>query len=466
MAYTTVIQVPSSLNMRLLKGLAKIEPRLAKISEYQCKIVEKGGKPFSRLFSKDFSSGRCEREKCMVCCNPNIRGNSMCNVSDVVYEAVCSQCDDEFRQDQSKPHLGRYIGETYRTLFERCEEHYGALRRFEQKSFMVKHWASSHFDQNTPPEFHFRVIKKHNDPLSRKIHVAVRINSSASMNSKSEWGWFKLNRFSIEQSDYEKMKEVVDIEAANKAESETIKSLKLRVSNGNNNLKSSYRKRKAAVSPEPGPEQQSAATEAMSDKNTSFSSLGAKPKKPRNTQGQSSVIPGTVLNTKSCSRKGKNPKKVPMVPNTPSVLAWLEGAKKQDQIVVTSTPTKSEAKGDAADVLNSTVNADVLNLTENAEDEPLIECDASAIAAVSFGTNASSEDCFFNEACDMTDAKNMLGSTENSTDDLLESVCEASVDEISRFYEKNKVSALGNVGTTEVEQFGQTVRFGLSSASV
>ena len=134
-------------------------------------------------------------------------------------------------------------------MFERCEEHYGALRRFEQKSFMVKHWASSHFDQNTPPEFHFRVIKKHNDPLSRKIHVAVRINSSASMNSKSEWGWFKLNRFSIEQSDYEKMKEVVDIEAANKAESETIKSLKLRVSNCDNNLKPSYRKRKAAVSP-------------------------------------------------------------------------------------------------------------------------------------------------------------------------------------------------------------------------
>ena len=257
------------------------------------------------------------------------------------------------------------------------------------------------------------------------------------MNSKSEWGGFKLNRLSIEQSDYEKMKEVVDIEAANKAESETIKSLKLRVSNCDIKLKSSYRKRKAAVSSEPGPEEQSATTKAMPAKNNnSFTSLGAKPKKPRNTQGQSSVIPGTIVNARDCSRKGKTTRKVPMVVTTPSVLAWLESARKETDEIVTSTPTKNETKSDASQVLNS---------TENNGAEPLPECDASAIGAMSFGSNASSEDCFFNEACDVTDAKKELGSSENSTDGMLKSVCEASVDEISKFYEKNKVSALGNV---------------------
>ena len=56
--YSTVMQVPSTADGRLLKGLARIEPRLAKISGYQCKLIEKGGMPLSRMFYKDFSSGK------------------------------------------------------------------------------------------------------------------------------------------------------------------------------------------------------------------------------------------------------------------------------------------------------------------------------------------------------------------------------------------------------------------------
>ena len=57
-----------------------------------------------------------------------------------------------------------------------------------------------------PPKFRFNVVKKHKDPLSRLIHEAVRITDRASMNSKSEWGGFKIARLSVDPPEWEKRK--------------------------------------------------------------------------------------------------------------------------------------------------------------------------------------------------------------------------------------------------------------------
>ena len=96
-----------------------------------------------------------------MCINQDLKGNSLCKASDVVYEAVCEICDKLYRQDPSKSHLGRYVGKTYRTLYERSAEHAKALRRFDPNSFMVKHWAKEHFDLNLAPKFKFKVYRKH-----------------------------------------------------------------------------------------------------------------------------------------------------------------------------------------------------------------------------------------------------------------------------------------------------------------
>ena len=307
--YSTVMQVPSTADGRLLKGLARIEPRLAKISGYQCKLIEKGGMPLSRMFSKDFSSGKCSRNDCNVCCNPNLKGNTMCKVSDVVYEAVCESCEKLYRQDESKPHLGKNVGESYRTLYERSGEHFKALRRFDHNSFMVKHWANVHFDQNSAPIFHFKVVKKHFEPLSRKVHEAVRIASLASMNSKSEWGGFKLNRLAVEISEYERLKDIAADEAATKAEGETIESLKNRVQNLGTNVSSSCRKRKGTMVSVTG-----------SDQGCSDAELGAKPKK-RTCVTTSTTEPAPVPANPRKSKKGMaaTTKK-----KNPSVAAWLK----------------------------------------------------------------------------------------------------------------------------------------------
>ena len=123
MDYSTVMQVPSSSDGRLLKALASIDPRLAKCSNYQVKLVERSGKPLSWLFSKDFSDGKCSRSDCHVSSNTDLKGPSLCKVPDVVYESVCVLCDEEFKRNPNEHHKGRYIGESYRSLYERTNEH-------------------------------------------------------------------------------------------------------------------------------------------------------------------------------------------------------------------------------------------------------------------------------------------------------------------------------------------------------
>ena len=54
-----MMQVPYSEDSKLFKMLAKAEPRLAKLTKYQVKYVERSSKPLKKfLFVKDFSGGK------------------------------------------------------------------------------------------------------------------------------------------------------------------------------------------------------------------------------------------------------------------------------------------------------------------------------------------------------------------------------------------------------------------------
>ena len=73
-------------------------------------------------------------------------------MKNIVYQCVCVDCDDVFKAGDKKVHKGRYIGETYRTLYERAGEHCAALENLDIKGFMFKHWALEHPDLETPPQ--------------------------------------------------------------------------------------------------------------------------------------------------------------------------------------------------------------------------------------------------------------------------------------------------------------------------
>ena len=187
-AYSSIMMVPNSKDGRLLSMLAKAEPRMMKMSGYQIKYSEKSGKALSKCFPKDFSSSKCFRPECAVCINSDSKKSTLCQVKGVVYQAVCVVCDKQHKLNSGSDHKGCYIGETARTLSERANEHKKSLKRYENKSFMFKHWALVHPELLTAPEFKFKVLKCFKDPLSRLVHEAVVIEVKASMNSRGEWG--------------------------------------------------------------------------------------------------------------------------------------------------------------------------------------------------------------------------------------------------------------------------------------
>ena len=94
MQFSSVMMVPSSNSGRLFKMLTKAEPRLAKSSGYQIKLIEKPGRPLTRFFNKSFSSNRCHRTVCAVCSGSELKGPSKFGLKSVVYKGVCQICEE------------------------------------------------------------------------------------------------------------------------------------------------------------------------------------------------------------------------------------------------------------------------------------------------------------------------------------------------------------------------------------
>ena len=142
----------SSEGGKLIKMLAKSEPKLARNSGYQVKLTEKSGKALSKFFSKDVSQSKCHKAWCDVCSLTDSPKPTMCNVKSVVYSATCQLCEKTHSRVSDTRHPGLYIGQTYRTLSERSKEHRLSYRRLEKASFMFKHWVTEHSDIEPPPQ--------------------------------------------------------------------------------------------------------------------------------------------------------------------------------------------------------------------------------------------------------------------------------------------------------------------------
>ena len=160
--------------------LSKAEPRVAKITGYQVKFVEKPGRNLCNMFQKEISQTKYYREDCKVCFNSNPTIPSICQLKGVVYLGICRLCDHKHKNNDQKRHKGIYVGETSRTLSQRAKEHFSALKRLDDSSFMLKH--------SEPPWVWIQSSEKNHYALSKLLHEAVRILKMATLNSKSEWG--------------------------------------------------------------------------------------------------------------------------------------------------------------------------------------------------------------------------------------------------------------------------------------
>ena len=114
----TVLKVPSSKGSRLLKDVVRIEPRLARSTGYQAKLVEKGERPLAKFICLEVLSPRCYMADYIPCKNQKVKGSSLCMTKNIVYEGTCDLCETEYVAHPIKPCKGIHIGQSYRKLYK------------------------------------------------------------------------------------------------------------------------------------------------------------------------------------------------------------------------------------------------------------------------------------------------------------------------------------------------------------
>ena len=116
-----------------------------------------------------------------------------------MYEGVCLDCKEEVQHGlRDELNIGKYVGESSRTLAERSLEHCRGAGSLDPDSFIVKHWVLQHANLERAPRIQFKVVRTFKDPLSRLIAESVYIEKVSNLNSKSEWRNNKMSRLVVE----------------------------------------------------------------------------------------------------------------------------------------------------------------------------------------------------------------------------------------------------------------------------
>ena len=82
-----------------------------------------------------------------------------------------------------------YVGESSRSIYERAKEHVTDCRNNSEDSHQVEHWLTSHEELLALPKFTFKIVNTFQDPLTRQLAEAVRIDLMGEdiLNSKAEY---------------------------------------------------------------------------------------------------------------------------------------------------------------------------------------------------------------------------------------------------------------------------------------
>ena len=160
--------------------------------------------PFDRI-----SCGRI----CMSCRNEKTLGT--CRKRNITYMMSCDPCNekegggDEVEKGELAGSGERsvYVGETYRSSFERGSEHVSSYANRNETSHMWKHHTSKHREEEEI-SFSMKIIKQHRTSFSRQTHEAVLIEMMDSgdvdiLNSKGGFNRCSIPRLSVVVGDKE-----------------------------------------------------------------------------------------------------------------------------------------------------------------------------------------------------------------------------------------------------------------------
>ena len=201
---TSVCFVPKTENAELIERLQAVEDNLQRDTGWKTKLVERPGAPLKNIFVKRFPMliGCARGDSCGICMNDGIG----CTVKRVVYKASCKECKSS-----------TYIGETARQVGTRVSEHSKNVFHFRRNSFIISHWMENHGTTAEPPEFEFKIVSSHRDPLGRQLKEAVMINVEGNLNRKKEFSINELIRLETSKYSWE---EDIDLNKQKKEEQE------------------------------------------------------------------------------------------------------------------------------------------------------------------------------------------------------------------------------------------------------
>jgi hypothetical protein len=177
----TVLFVDQTPGGVLAKRLQRVEDNLAKITGYRVRVTETAGTQLCRVLpnTNPWSGMDCMREDCYPCSQGGEKLQN-CKKRNILYESICQLCNPEEENKRKDGKLsgkdGIYVGESGRSLYERAGEHIKDARGMEEKSHIVKHWATSHPELKSPPKFKMKIVSSFQDAMTRQISESVRID--------------------------------------------------------------------------------------------------------------------------------------------------------------------------------------------------------------------------------------------------------------------------------------------------
>ena len=245
----SVMFIPYTVGGELAKQLRQAEEELGRRTGYKIKIVERTGTKLEDMLHKSnpWQGQDCERPGCLICLTKTKTMKKLdqdCTKRNITYETWCRSCErkeikniEESTEDEEERKvkirrikLYKYIGESSRSGYERGLEHQKDLKDLKMDSHMLKHYFSSHENEELREmEFGMRLVKSHRTAFNRQISESVEIQNQKRdhyiLNSKSEYNRCALPRLTakIGEESYSKM------EKQKKAEKEEERLLERRI---------------------------------------------------------------------------------------------------------------------------------------------------------------------------------------------------------------------------------------------
>ena len=195
----SVLFVPRTERGELLRRLREEESKLADITGYRVKLVERSGTQLARILCQrnPWAGQDCGRPDCLVCGDSEVGGGD-CRRRNITYVTTCVSCVQKQKEDKTGKEPARYIGESCRSAYERGKDHLEGYLHCREDSHMAKHRILEHPGEEVT--FKMKVLAKHKSAFERQVTEAVLIevmDDGSLLNSKGGFNRCVLPRLQV-----------------------------------------------------------------------------------------------------------------------------------------------------------------------------------------------------------------------------------------------------------------------------